>query len=159
MLSDGDKAMKGKRLEDEQAALRQRLRKLTKPKDRKAPAEVAAVQGQLASPDGRFRFRPRWYVRVGQGDNVVYSDVSLSTVWSAGTIEEMLHAIAAAELVMAQVPGVRQEFKWAGLRGLKRCANCHRLIGPGRYHDLEYCQAVRMAKAAKRLAKRGVSHG
>ena len=145
--------MKAKRprkltLDEAQTAMRRRYKPTV-------PVETAVVQGQLAHADGRFRFRIDWRVRAGRGPvgDAPYSNARLGTVWSAGTVEEMLHGVAAAELGLASTPGVRQEPKHG--ETATRCKDCGRKLMAGRTHDTAYCQAVRLHKARKKLSRGG----
>lgn len=89
------------------------------------PVELHVVQEQIRARDGRFRFRVQWYVLGSSIYNLV--SVRRTTKWSAGTIEEMLHAIEAANTAIGSCPGIRPD----ELPTKDRCPECGQLYNFG----------------------------
>jgi hypothetical protein len=105
--------------------------------------EVAVVNSQLASTDGRFVFYLFWYVY----DPVPQQAVGIKgqkSRWSAGSVEEMLAAIQATEIALEHTPGIARSYlveqnqaEWSGK--VEHCANCGRVYKRGTTHDPEAC--------------------
>jgi len=125
------------------------------------PVEVVIVQGQVGSLDGRFSFRLEWRVRSGIGASIPYVTTKLNSIWSAGSVEEMLHAVQAAELAVAMCPGVKRAPRWVAKRGRPMdprhdhviCSTCKRWVFSDGRHDEDHCEAVRMVNTKRMLSK------
>jgi len=104
------------------------------------PVEVIILEEQLDT--GRYRFRLHWHVRGRPARSMAptakeYMGVKAASIWSAGTVEELLHAIKAAELAIETCPGVQREQSLTAER--RRCLRCG--LWYGETHDPVKCEA------------------
>jgi hypothetical protein len=124
------------------------------------PVELLAIQEQLRTKDGRFRFQLAWRLAHKEGWGYWYQFRAIRgrhTLWSAGSVEELLHAISAAEVAMEGCAGVRREGsqrRWNDQQN--RCPRCGRLRKLGEEHTEGQCAGA--LKQAEGLI-RGVGRG
>lgn len=123
---------------------------------RMLPAELAVANEQLARSDGRFRFGVSYRVY-----SLVFANgvrIRKPSLWSAGSMEELLHAMTAAEMAMEACPGVKREKPSRGAVDNLRCIKCGTMRRKGHGHTAEECRATLKTATARFTAVSSLGH-
>jgi hypothetical protein len=115
---------------------------------------VAGEQAKNFRSEPRFSFRVEWLVGVNNGYGKYWGWRKIHGVtkaYSAGSMEEMLHAIQSSHLAVGQTPGCRHEVSRHA-----KCFKCGRVIKGNhsneaclnnRRHQAEWARVMRELKA------------